>query len=169
MLTIEREYQAYLDEMNIITLIVPHAYDHNVTDSFLLESDDEETPLMIVEKIDFNEFMKYVCHTVEEVKLDRQYWVRDALQRKTDLQMGAVTRTDRFDEMFYYDGTVGVHYQPNETHFTLWAPTATGVKLQLKSPDESNQETIDLIRGAKGIWTVSVKRDVENFRYMYSV
>jgi pullulanase len=169
MITIEREYQAYLDEMNVVTIIVPHAYDHNVTDSFLLESDDEETPLMIVEKIDFNEFMKYVCHTVEEVKLDRQYWVRDALQRKTDLQMGAVTRTDRFDETFYYDGTVGVHYQPNETHFTLWAPTATGVKLRLKSPDESNQETIDLIRGAKGIWTVSVKRDVENFRYMYSV
>lgn len=169
MITIERDYQAYLDEMNVITIIIPHDYDQNVTSSFQLECDDEEIPLMIVEKIDFHEFVKYVCHTVEEVEIDRQYWVKDALQRKTDLQMGAVTRTERFDEIFYYDGALGSRYKPNETLFTLWAPTATEVKLQLKSPDESNQETIDLIRAEKGIWKVSIERDVENFRYTYLV
>ncbi|MCQ6274432.1 type I pullulanase [Bacillus sp. V3B] len=169
MTTIERDYQAYLDEMNVITILIPHDYNHDVMSSFLLECDDEEIPLMIVEKIDLDEFVKYVCHTQEEVRIGRHYWVKDALQRKTDLQMGAVTRTDRFDETFYYDGELGVCYQPNETIFTLWAPTATEVKLKLTSPDESNQETIDLIKGDKGIWTAIVKRDVEKFRYTYLV
>src|SRR3954452_17166582 len=117
MITIERDYHAYLDEMNVITLIIPPGYDQNVTSSFLLVCDDEETPLTIVERIDLGEFVKYVCHTSEEVKIGQQYWIKDTLQRKTDLQIGAVTRTDQFDETFYYDGKLGVHYQSNDTIF----------------------------------------------------
>ncbi len=113
--------------------------------------------------------MKYICKTLENVDLGRQYWVKDSLQRKTDLQIGAVTRTDSFDQAFYYNGELGVHYHPEETLFKIWAPTATGVKLKLLTPDEDNEETFELMRMEKGVWTVSIRRDIEYFRYSYLI
>lgn len=169
MIAIERDYQAYLDEMRVITIIVPHTLPHADESSFTLERDGEEYPLTIVDKIHLNEFMKYICNTAEELNIGSQYWIKDQLQRKTDLQIGAVTRTLAFDERFYYDGYLGPLYQHDQTNFKLWAPTATGVKLKLMSSDKSDQEIIDLTREEKGVWTVSVKRDLENTLYTYLV
>jgi len=169
MISIERDYYAYLDEMKVIIIIVPYAFDHTVISSFMLVREGEEIPLTIVEKLNLNESIKYICHTPEEIQLGREYWVTDYLQRKTDLQIGAVTRTDSFDQTFYYDGKLGVQYHPDETIFKLWAPTATAVKLKLMNPDEKKQETIELIRIENGVWTVSVKQDLEYFRYSYLV
>jgi len=169
MIAIEREYQAYLDEMKIITIIIPHALHHDDERTFTLECDGDEIPLTIVEKINLNEFIKYICHTQEELIIGSQYWVKDHLQRKTDLQVGAVTRTSAFDEAFYYDGPLGVSYQTNHTTFKLWAPTATGVKLKLIASDRCNQEIIDLTREEKGVWKVEVHRDMEHSLYTYLV
>ncbi|WP_338449150.1 type I pullulanase [Niallia oryzisoli] len=169
MIAIERDYQAYLDEMRVITIIVPHTLPHADESSFTLECDADEFPLTVVDKIHLNEFMKYICQTAEELNIGSQYWIKDHLQRKTDLQIGAVTRTGAFDERFYYDGHLGAFYQPDQTTFKLWAPTATGVKLKLMSSDRSDQEIIDLTREEKGVWTVSVKRDLENSLYTYLV
>ena len=89
--------------------------------------------------------------------------------KKTDLQIGAVTRTDSFDQTFYYDGELGVRYHPEETLFKLWAPTATGVKLKLLNPNGDTLEIVDLSRIEKGVWTVLVGKDVEYYRYTYII
>jgi pullulanase len=169
MISIERNYFAYLDELNVVTIIVPNVFEQNVMDSFILESKNEEISLNIVEIIPLNWSMKYICQVLENVDLGRQYWIKDSLQRKTDLQIGAVTRTDAFDQTFYYNGELGVHYHPEETLFKIWAPTATGVKLKLLTPGEDNEETFELMRMERGVWTVSIRRDIEYFRYSYLI
>ena len=169
MISIERAYFAYLDEMNVVTMIVPHVFEENIISSFVMECEGEGTPLSITEIIHLNGSVKYICKTLENVELGRQYWVKDSLQRKTDLQIGAVTRTDSFDQIFYYDGELGVQYKPEETLFKLWAPTATGVKLKLLNPNGASQELFDLNRIENGVWTASIKRDVEYYRYTYLV
>ena len=66
-------------------------------------------------RVSYRNCMKYICKSMEKIDLGEFYWIMDALQRKTDLQIGAVTRTDSFDQTFYYDGKLGVQYQPEET------------------------------------------------------
>ena len=108
MISIERAYFAYLDEMNVVTIIVPNVFEQNIISSFYLECEGEVNPLSIAKKSStLSGSIKYICKTLENVDLGRQYWIKDALQRKTDLQIGAVTRTDSFDQTFYYDGELG--------------------------------------------------------------
>jgi pullulanase len=166
MIAIERPYYAYLDGMRVITIIDPSSHD---SDFFSLLYDEKETPLNIVDKIDCIEFVKYICHSAEELDIGRPYWIMDASQRKTDLQIGAVTRTPQFDYAFDYDGKLGVTYDQNETSFKLWAPTATNVKLKLISSDGTEPEMIDMIRGDRGVWSLTVHKDIEYYRYTYLV
>ncbi|HVH95505.1 MAG TPA: type I pullulanase, partial [Bacillus sp. (in: firmicutes)] len=169
MISIERAYFAYLDEMNVVTIIVPNVFEQNIISSFNLECVGEVNTLSIEEVIHLNGSIKYICKTLDNLDLGRQYWIKDALQRKTDLQIGAVTRTDAFDQTFYYDGDLGVQYHPEETQFKIWAPTATGVKLKLLKPNEDKQEIFNLSRIEKGVWTVSVGRNIEYYRYTYLI
>jgi pullulanase len=169
MIAIERDYDAYLDELKIITILVPHSF-HKDGHSFKLIG-EKDISLTIIEKFHLDKFVKYICKIDEEIELGRQYWIFDEYQRKTDLQIGAVTRTIEFDQKYYYNGRLGVHYQSEISTFKLWAPTATAVKLKLIpiNGDEQDLEIIEMIRGEKGVWSYSVERDVESYRYMYLV
>ncbi|WP_071393798.1 type I pullulanase [Bacillus tuaregi] len=169
MIAIERDYQAYLDEMKVITIIIPHPFHHDDEYSFSLVCDGGEYPLTIVERVQLNDFMKYICHVQAELEIGSQYWIQDQRNRKTDLQIGAVTRTRAFDEAFYYDGTLGAAYHSEYTVFKLWAPTATGVKIKLNTADKSSQEMMDLQREDKGVWTITVHQNLENYLYTYLV
>ena len=169
MATIERDFHAYLDEMNVVTVIIPYDYDQGEKSSFSLKCREDEIPLKIVENIPHKDFMKYVCQLTDKIHLGDLYWVIDSLQRKTDLQIGAVIRTEKFDQIFYYDGKLGVQYQPNESIFTLWAPTATKIKLKLILPDGSSYETINMQREEKGVWKTTIYRDLEYYQYVYLV
>lgn len=169
MAAIERDFHAYLDEINIVTLLIPYNYDQGEKSSFFLKHRDDEIPLNIVERIAHENFMKYVCEITEEINIGEYYWVIDARQRKTDLQIGAVTRTKTFDQAFYYSGKLGVDYRKNETTFKLWAPIASEVKLRLITPEGTHQQLIEMDRKEKGIWTTTIYRDLEYFRYVYLV
>ncbi|MFB9987931.1 type I pullulanase [Bacillus benzoevorans] len=168
MTAFERPFHAYLDEIRSITMIIPVPNQWNDRDSFTLITADEEIPLNIVEKIYFQEFIKYVCILQEDIEIGRQYWVLDSAKRKSDLQIGAITRTAEFDDLFYYSGSLGVEYSRNESAFKLWAPTASEVKLKLRSP--SGDETrYTMQRGDKGVWSVTIHGNLEYFCYTYLV
>ena len=169
MTTIEREFHAYLDEMNVVTVIIPYDYDQGEKSSFRLKYGVDEIPLTIIESIPHKKFMKYVCQLKNRIDIGDVYWVVDSLQRSTDLQIGAVIRTEEFDQTFYYDGELGVQYQQNKSVFTLWAPTATGVRLKLETRDGTHDETIDMGRGEKGVWKTTIHRDLEYYQYAYLV
>ena len=53
--------------------------------------------------------------------------------------------------------------------FKIWAPTLLGLNSKLLNPNGDTQEIIDLSRIEKGVWTVSVRKDVEYYRYTYLI
>ena len=84
------------------------------------------------------------------------------------------------DEEYAYDGALGATYSPNNTTFTLWAPTATKVALNLfatGSDDEEGAANLgsyslsQVMDGDKftGAWAVTVDGDLKNVYYTYSV
>ncbi|MBQ8539314.1 MAG: type I pullulanase [Ruminococcus sp.] len=84
------------------------------------------------------------------------------------------------DDEYAYDGELGAVYSPEKTSFTLWAPTATEVVLNLYatgSDDEEgaadlgSYELTQVMDGEKftGAWTVTVDGDLKNVYYTYSV
>ncbi|MEH7353690.1 type I pullulanase [Neobacillus drentensis] len=170
MISADRKFRAYLDEMNIITILLPFSYHHGISSTFYMASDAVKIPLQILTKMEIEHNHKYVCQFEGDISFGRQYWIIDEHGGKTDLQIGAVIRTDSFDEKFFYDGNdLGVTFHADQTRFKLWAPTATGVKLKLRPPSGQFSEIIKMRREARGIWSVSVNRDVEAYQYSFLV
>ncbi|WP_201715923.1 type I pullulanase [Rossellomorea arthrocnemi] len=166
MLVISRQYDAFLDTFNTITMILPYDYHEGNSGHFTLIKGNEKIALHIEEKIPLNDAMKYVTTIQsEKIILGDFYEIVDEHDTKTDLQIGAVIRTEEFDARYYYDGNdLGVTDQGGCTVFKVWAPTATEVRLKLKSPgDEETQYSYT--RMESGVWECRVKKDVEGYFY----
>ncbi|MDQ1144701.1 pullulanase [Bacillus sp. SORGH_AS 510] len=166
----DRKFLAYLDELNIITILLPLSYHGGVSSTFYLVHDTEKYPLDMITKNGIVDHIKYVSRFSEEFLFEKQYWVVDEHGGRTDLQIGAVIRTERFDEKFYYTGNdLGATLLGDETQFKLWAPTAIQVKLKITPPQSSFSEIIKLKRGENGVWSVNIPRNLELFHYSFLV
>jgi pullulanase len=76
----------------------------------------------------------------------------------------AIVRTDWFDQRYScLDTELGAIYEETETDFSVWAPTATCVKLCL------DQQIHALKRGKSGIWTSKISGNWHGFSYQYEV
>ncbi|XJZ29124.1 type I pullulanase [Bacillota bacterium Lsc_1132] len=164
-----REFSAFLDKINSITILRPYSADHPPV-SFSIMNEGRKTALEIKEVQQIENYQKYICFLPIEVSFGVTYWIVDSNGGKTDLQIGAVIRTDEFDHAFFYSGNdLGATVVNGQTHFKVWAPTATQVKLKLRSPNESYAEIIKMRREEKGVWTVKISRDLELFHYSFLV
>ncbi|CAG9622140.1 type I pullulanase [Sutcliffiella rhizosphaerae] len=170
MIFIKRDFEAYLDEMDKITIILPKEIHQGESSTFSLLYGKTTTELIIIEKIPLPNNMKYVCKTEARVLIGDKYMVKDEHNRITDLQIGAVIRTESFDQAFHYEkDDLGFAYQKTETAFTLWAPTASSVKIKLLAQNITEPILYSLTRGDKGTWRITVKGDLEGYRYTYLV
>jgi pullulanase len=167
MIHIERLFYAYLDDVNIITILLPKDYHNGEASAFSLKQGSTTEKIAIVEKITLHDSVKYICRTDKEPQVGLTYSVIDNYGGETDLQVGAVIRTPQFDDRFYYDGPLGFQYSPDRTIFTLWAPTATKCQLKLTTPGQDNQQLIDMTRMDKGVWGATVEGDLEGYHYTY--
>ncbi|WP_251549661.1 type I pullulanase [Neobacillus muris] len=170
MIAAERSFLAYLDEMNIITILLPRTSQQRVSSSFYITDGPMIHPLKLKEKLLIEDYYKYVCECSQEIYFGRPYWIVDEYGLKTDLQMGAVVRTEAFDQKFYYPGNdLGASYQPTETCFKVWAPTSSQVKLKLRPPNSHYSEIVKMKRGDLGVWSVAVRGDLERYQYSFLV
>ncbi|WP_160724041.1 type I pullulanase [Bacillus sp. USDA818B3_A] len=168
--SVNRNFFAYLDEMNIVTILLPYSYHHGWSSEFHLSTDRLKHQLDILEKIEIEGHVKYTCRFEGEFSFGKPYWIFDEHGGKTDLQIGAVIRTDPFDEKFYYNGDdLGVTFHTGQTCFKLWAPTATGVKLKLRPPANGYSEIIKMRREDCGVWSVTLNGDLEFYQYSFLV
>ncbi|WP_026582555.1 type I pullulanase [Bacillus sp. J33] len=166
MISIERNYYAYLDEMHIITILLPFQYHQGRSSRFFLLAGTEEIPMDILNSLPIEDSIKYTCRIDRELSIGEQYWIVDEYGGKTDLQMGAVIRTEQFDKKFFYEGPLGFSYTEEKSIFRLWAPTATKVKLKLKANRNDEAQTVEMARGEKGVWSCEVIGNLD--RYLYS-
>ncbi|MBX4147701.1 type I pullulanase [Paenibacillus lautus] len=85
---------------------------------------------------------------------------------------GGVSVFDKeFDKLFYYDGTdLGLTYQPEESTFRLWAPTASEAYVLLY-PDWQAAEArrFAMTRDVKGTWLLKVGENLQGKFYTYQV
>jgi pullulanase len=167
---INRLFYAYLDEMQMITILLPYSYHKGESSTFYLINGTEMIPLEIHEKIHLPHSLKYVCYSQIPPQIGIPYNIKDEYGGETDLQVGAVIRTKEFDEAFYYPGDdLGGTLHSNKTVFKVWAPTATQVKLKISNDEESGPEYVMMNREEKGIWTVAVEKRLEGYCYSYHV
>ncbi|MFE8698230.1 type I pullulanase [Cytobacillus sp. FJAT-53684] len=171
MVSIHRKFQAYLDEMQIITILLPTIYYEGHSENFSITNNSEcdRIQLTILSRTSLKDKVKYICRTDEKLVIGEQYWIIDAHGGKTDLQIGAVIRTEAFDKEFFYHGTLGYSYGVDKTEFKLWAPTATEVKLHLLSEGAQQPEALPMERRENGVWYIVVKGNLEYCRYSFLV
>ncbi|CAM3968971.1 type I pullulanase [Mesobacillus thioparans] len=170
MIAIERDFYAYLDEVDLITVLLPYSYFNGDSKEFRLKGEGVDLPLAIQEKVFLEGTVKYICLTSVRPEIGKLYKISDDHGGETDLQIGAVIRTEEFDSLFFYEGKdLGVSYTPENTIFRLWAPTAGKVRLNLFKGDHDNPEFINMKRSGKGVWSISVERDLELYRYSFLV
>tara|TARA_R110000868_G_scaffold37111_10_gene131556 strand:- start:43433 stop:45721 length:2289 start_codon:yes stop_codon:yes gene_type:complete len=75
------------------------------------------------------------------------------------------------DELFTYEGELGIIFDENQIEFKLWAPLASEVSLNLfkEGLDEKSYRSIELERGDKGVWKVAILENLTGEFYSYSV
>ncbi|MCM3032197.1 type I pullulanase [Niallia taxi] len=169
MLSIKRDYYAYLDELSVITILLPYMYHGGEADAFTVQG-EYSVPLTIKKKETMQQYVKYTCISSELLDAGKSYTIIDNHNGSTDLQIGAVIRTKEFDMRYFYEGPLGVQYSAEKSHFFLWAPTAQQVKLVLQDPIHSERRMeIPMARQEKGVWTAEVEQDVDGFHYTYLV
>lgn len=76
----------------------------------------------------------------------------------------------RFDGRFHFHGRCGAVYSKAATRFRVWAPTAEAVTLNLYSRGLGGEadERIEMRRGARGTWGVSLRGDLHGVFYTFS-
>ncbi|MBO6523958.1 MAG: hypothetical protein JJ971_09040 [Balneolaceae bacterium] len=75
------------------------------------------------------------------------------------------------DELYTYDGELGILFYEDEIEFKLWAPLASEVILNIyeDGQDDSPSDTISLYKGEKGVWSVKLLEEIYGKFYTYSV
>ncbi|WP_456277948.1 type I pullulanase [Bacillus sp. AK128] len=167
---LSRDFEAFLDELTIITILLPSNWNLEVEPSFsLLCQNGTQQPLAIILYEEHESFIKYQCKVAAPLNLREEYIVSTG-SHLTDLQIGSVVRTAAFDEAYAYFGDdLGVSYAKTLTTFKVWAPTASKVRLKLIDPVEEKESIVEMTRFAKGIWKNNIEIDLDGFYYSYLV
>ncbi|NMD72736.1 type I pullulanase [Bacillus sp. DNRA2] len=166
----DRQFEAYLDELHVITILLPKSYQNGISNHFYLIEDGIRHELQIAEIISLGANIKYICHYKSEVQFGETSWIVDEHGGVTDLQIGSVIRTPEFDQRFYYEGNdLGVTYTPQRISLKLWAPTATSVRVKLLSPNQDSAEEYVMNRNKKGVWFIERKGDYELYHYSFLI
>ncbi|KUP05536.1 pullulanase [Bacillus coahuilensis p1.1.43] len=168
MLKIERTFEAYLDGMNTVTILLPRSYHDGESAQFTLLFEDKSWPITIESVVELDNRRKYVGKLTFTPNFGQTYYVLDERNIQTDLQIGSVIRTDEFDEMFYYDGELGALYSENQTSFLVWAPTATHVRLKLIHPVQMDTKMVSMTREA-GVWSHLEEGNLDGYYYSFIV
>ncbi|HHY72630.1 MAG TPA: type I pullulanase [Bacillus bacterium] len=163
-------FEAYLDEMDIVTILFSKerpSVDHK---QFVLSDGIKTYSLSIIKTEQLLTETKYICKSSAEVELGKKYTVSDFFGNQTDLLIGSVIRTARFDQLFFYDGNdLGVTFSPKKSIFKVWAPTAEGVTLLFYNKKGQVIRAMNMVRGNKGVWSLELDGNHEGKYYRYNV
>ncbi|QOR68998.1 type I pullulanase [Cytobacillus suaedae] len=167
---IARNFEAYLDELTVITVLLPKSYYGGESQTFSLCKKELDMELDIIKKQDIETHIKYICTFTAVLSIGDEYIVKDERGHQTDLQVGAVIRTNDFDELYSYDGDdLGVLYSLSESTFKVWAPSSTSVKLKIFNETQEQVEIYQMMREQNGVWELTIPGDLEGLFYTYLV
>ena len=79
---------------------------------------------------------------------------------------------ESIDQLYTYQGELGVDYTPEKSRFRLWAPVANEVKLLLFDSAQQSQkpeQIIQMEREDNGLWQLEIAGDLAGKFYQYQV
>jgi pullulanase len=154
-----------------LTAVPALGYDVYEDDALILSGDvTTTTPVISVPGVDISKTYKLVVHFSESLSAEKTV----SLQNLYD--------TQDFEDLYTYEGTLGVSFSGNNTIFRLWAPLSESVVLNLYNQghpdyDEQGQPSeehvpvmsIPLDRIDNGAWETIVTENVDFMYYTFSV
>ncbi|TDL32080.1 type I pullulanase [Jeotgalibacillus sp. S-D1] len=166
-----RIIRASIDGLNEITLTTNFPIDTSAADPGISLSGGLEIAQILPSDPEQPVTAKVKIITTENIDITKSYRVVTEIFGEAAIQVGAVIRSEEFDEQYFYDGDdLGNTYSKDQTIFRLWAPTASEAKLvTYKSWDESAGTEIDMKAGEKGTWTATMSGDQHGLLYTYKV
>ena len=166
----EEMMEAYLDDYGKITVYLHQQFYQGHSSAFYLEDDSGQRiklPIAGITKSS-RSYCKYFLEAPEDLIIGKEYSLVADYALRCALRYGLIVRTERFDQAYAYDGFLGPDYQPDHLKLSLWAPTASEVKVVITKP-ESLTETYDLTRVEKGVWRITLDGDYDKAQYLYLV
>lgn len=152
-------YGAYLEDYNLIKLIVPNSV--NLSE-ITLKGNNTDQKLRIKSSETYADELHLFLEYTEDISFHHDYFVVvDSLNYH--LKIGKVTRTKRFETDFYYDGLLGINYHNDFTEFKIWSPVCKEIILCLNDTKYS-LEYLD-----KGVWYTKVNGDLDGAKYYYII
>ncbi|MBN2604374.1 MAG: type I pullulanase, partial [Bacilli bacterium] len=161
------KFYSYLDDFNLITIIVPLKYRDDFTSYFKVIGNDEEIDLEIVSSELIGAERKYITKFDGYILLNHMYFIYDDRNETSELFTGKIVRTELFDDIYFYEPTdLGSSYRRDRTKFKIWTPTAKYMKLEIIDK-KGNQEIIDMDYDNQGVWYLRLHGNYEGCRYRY--
>lgn len=116
--------------------------------------------------------LKFKITTKEEMDLMNNNEISFKGNMK-QIDIGNYVRSKEFDDKYYYSGDdLGANYTEEQTIIKLWSPVAKEVTLNLYDNLDNNSKaskSYKMVRGDKGVWSVSLPGDYKNWSYDYSL
>ena len=162
--------KAYLDAYNEITILIDHSNHEKTFKSFVLIDlmTKKEIELIVVEVVNLDKYIKYRLTICDFIKLLHPFDVIVGEDEKTPLLLGAITRTEWFEQRYHSTETnLGITYEKTKTLFKIWSPTAVTVSVVIY---KNNQPYIyEMSRAFDGVWFVTINEDLDGIRYRYDI
>ncbi|MFA5380973.1 MAG: type I pullulanase [Candidatus Izemoplasmatales bacterium] len=161
-------FYPYLDDFDTLTLIIPNT-NYIAENEYWLIGNNEKINLFLKESDTLPFEKKLVFSFSALIRLEMSYYIVDKYENKGALKTGKIVRTSWFDSMYAYDSTdLGVVYLPTGSDFTIWAPTAHRIALEIISKGNESI-TYEMIYFAQGTWKNHVEGNLEGSKYRYFV
>ncbi len=136
--------------------------------SFHLYCDDIEVKLK-KEKINSTNQIHSISYLVDRLlELGHIYRVKTSEEEDILLRTDKYVTSAEFDELYYYDGELGINYSKEETSFKLWSPLSEKTFLKLEK-GENNFVLLPMKRKEKGVFYINVKGDLFNKKYKFVI
>lgn len=155
-------FQAYLDELQLITAEIDLHYYDGISKHFKVIDDDNNYYDVVIKNETRLETKRVYQLFVDGLTIGQNYTIVDEHFLKVPLKYRYVVRTDVFDELFYYAGDdLGVTYHESHSIFKVWTPVSSRVILDVEG------QLYEMKREDKGVFEVSVKGDLAGKSYTY--
>lgn len=153
-------FKAYLEDFTEVKVIVKDniSFDENNT---FLKNDDKQIFLKLNNKYNINGYNHFHFNVSEKVYPHLEYRVYLNDDMFQNLSLGKITRSNLFDQIYYFEDWLGYKYTKSYTIFRLWTPVAKEVYLILNDKKHQMKYT------EKGVWEVKINGDFDKAKYHY--
>ncbi len=163
-------YEAYLDDYDRITVFFSRDSYGGVSNYFHLKDSFGNIQDLTIQSVEQtqNNYIKYTLSIPNPIVIGNEYYVVHQFAREAVLEYAAITKTERFDDEFYYQGNdLGCSFSETQTSFALWAPTAARVKLEIEK--NGSIQDYEMQRSECGVFRYALLDNLENAKYQYLI